>query len=242
MWTGKLLGRSAGFTIKNAWPLLAALAIFAPVDYALNHFHHFLFENLKVFSGELFFAPPLSVLLINLVYALYQALLYALIWSRLHATPLTYKAFRDWLALSFWNFYLYFLIYYLIMVVGAGLLMIPVLIFYLVFPYLDLAILFDQKPLGAAIRKNLALIALMPVPVITLSLIRFVLAGFIPLILFAAGNSDAYQDAYTFLLPLLSLPVDVSVVVLYSYLTRHKIPRFYGGLDFDDAAPHGDWF
>jgi hypothetical protein len=240
MWTGKLLGRSVEFTLKNAWPLIAALVLFAPADYALNYYHHYLFDNLRGFSGALFFVLPLSALLINLAYALFQALLYALIWSRLHGLPVSYQSFRAWIKLSFWNFYLYFLIYYLIMMVG-GALLIPTLLFFLLFPYLDLVILYEQKPLGAAIRKNLALIPAMPAPIIILSMIRFALYGLAPLILFLAGQSRAFQDAYIILVPFLSLPVDVSVVLLYSYLTRNKIPRYYAGLDFDDPAHHGDW-
>jgi hypothetical protein len=242
MWALRLWGRSIEFCVKHAWPLLVALIVFAPADFAVNQYHDYLFKNLNYFSGPLFFVPPLSVLLINLVYALFQALIYALIWSRLTALPLTYKSFRDWLALSFWNYYLYFLIYYLIMMVGGALLMIPVLLFFLLFPYLDLVILYEQKPLGAAIRENLSLIAPMPVPIIVLSVFRFMLYGFAPLILFVAGNNNTLRDTYTLALPFLSLPVDVSVVVLYFYLTRHKVPRYYMGLDFDETVHHDDWF
>jgi len=229
-----LLSRSAGFVIKYSWPLLAAAVVYIPLQFALEEASYFFYEINKT-SGNIFLlALPLLLLINALLDLFYQALIYSLAWSKLHEAPLTFKSFRDWLALSFFTFYAYILIYYLVFISGWAMLMLPMLAFMIAFPFLDIVILFEHKPLGESMRRNFALLFAMPVPAVALSLVRFVLAGWIPLVVNLSGSLKPYLDLYGNLLVLLILPVDVSFLVLYSYLTRKKTPKSFTGVPFED--------
>jgi hypothetical protein len=229
-----LLSRSAMFVIEYSWPLLAVALVYIPLQFALEEASDFFFEFDKTSGNIALIALPLLLLINALIDLFYQALIYSLAWSKLHETPLTFRSFRDWLAPSFFTFYAYILIYYLVFFAGWAMLMLPLLAFMIAFPFLDIVILFEQKPLGESMRKNFALLLAMPVPVVALSLVRFVLAGWIPLAIYLSGSLKPYLDLYGYLLVLLVLPVDVSFLVMYSYLKHKKMPGSFVGAGFGE--------
>lgn len=234
MFVLRILPRSARFVVVNSWPLLAVVLAFLPVQFGLDRSYTYLYGQVEQTSWLVGLLIPGCLLLQILVDVFAQALVLALAWSKIMGTPLSFKSFRDWLALSFRVFFAFTALYYLAYILGFALFMLPLLAFVLAFPYLDIVILFEHAPLRKSVRRNFELLLAMPTPAVILSIIRFFFAGWIPLALILSRMPETYSDLYGFIWAIFSLPVDVTFLVLYAYLAKEKIPRFFYDVAFED--------
>lgn len=235
----RLLYTGARFAAIHSWPVLAVAALFIPLQFGIDQSNRSVQDYFNTGDDMARYFLLLSpYLLLNALFdTLYRGALLALVWSRLRKSPLGYRAWREWLKLSFWNYFLYTLLFYCFVILGWTLAMLPLLLFFLAFPYLDVVILFEQKRLGAGVRRNLALFTAMPGPAIGLSLVRFALYGFVPLLLYAAESSESMSSIYGYALIILEVPVSVAFLALYHVLTQGRPPTGLEGAGPFDEGP-----
>lgn len=236
--TLELLKKCLRFALANTWPVLAVPALYLPFQFALNLAEQGIMsrfgqeKDVNIFLGS-FLA---FLLLQTLIDTLYYAAFYAVSWAALHKRPLTYASFRDWFLAAAPLAFVFRLLFNTGINLSLFLLMIPALAMFMATPFMDAAILYEQRPLGSAFRRNLQLLASAPAPALFIAGVRFLLTAWIPYALILADVPDAHYYFIGYLGIMISAPLDLALVVLYARRAVGRYPIYFSDLaDYDDA-------
>lgn len=221
-----LLARASVFTLRHTWPVVAFAFLFVPVQFVVDNF----MEALVPLLGQQIYLIALAgvplFLFSSLLTTLYMAGLYLVIWSRLMETEFSYSVYRQALRPVFGRLFLFALILNVVSMSGV---LLPFLVF---IPYVDIVLLFEKQGFKQAFRRNFALLGLLPVPAIACGIILVALIGWIPHYMMYAELGKGIRYIYSYSMIILTVPLDVCFLVLFSTLSGGKVPQ-----DFPDLTP-----
>ena len=162
---------------------------------------------------------------------LYQSLLIFAIWTKLHKSDFSYRLWRDWAVMSFPVFFFFNFLILAVFKSGLGIFVFPFIIFLM--PFIDIIILFEQKGLVDAFKKNIIVALLLPTPTIILSIVRLLLIGWVPVSLILMEVPYQARTLIMYSMIILIVPVDTCFIALYSLFTTKKMPE---GFEEKDPA------
>jgi len=224
-----LLRLCVRFTMANSWPLLALAALFVPVIFGLDYSSRELFSLFNLEDNPWLYFPLIApyVPVFALVSTFYYSLLMYLGWAILHKNPVSYRSFHDWLRLSFWNYFLFSLIYYMVVMGGLVFAILPVFIYMIILPYLEIVILFEQKNLRESFSRSIELLLAMPGPAVIVGVIRFAVIISLPYTLMVLDLDSRITGITQYVTVILEVPFYIAYLVLFSILIKEHLPETF---------------
>ncbi len=226
MSTVLLIVRSTVFTLRHSWPVVAFAALFVPVEFLLDNFMKDLMPLMEKDNYVLAGAGVLILIFFSLLNTLYMAGLYLIIRSRLDNSKFDYSTYRQTLRPVLGRLFLFYLVLNMISIDPV---LMPLLIF---IPYVDIVLLFERQEFKKAFRRNFSLLGPQPVPAIVCGIILIALSGWIPTYMYSWDTDKVIRDLYGYSTIIITVPLDVCFLVLYSALSGGNVPA-----DFPDLAP-----